>query len=192
MDFPFWLIPIIAVTIILPQAVNNQKKNGELSKEDKKRMIILVITGLLFLLFFVFVFNTIYSNKSTVPELENTANLNNENVEMYKDKVILSNPLENQEIKSPLVVEGMAVGNWFFEGDFPVILTNWDGLIIAEGIATAQGDWMTEEFVPFKAELEFEVDTSVSNRGSLILHKDNPSDIREYDDAFELPILFEE
>src|SRR5690606_37433420 len=57
----------------------------------------------------------------------------------------LDTPIAGEVISSPLVVTGAAKGFWFFEASFPVILTNWDGLIIAEGVATAQGDWMTEE-----------------------------------------------
>ncbi len=104
--------------------------------------------------------------------------------------VKLTSPTDGQEIQSPLTVEGEASGSWFFEGDFPVILTDWDGRIIAQGIATAEGDWMTENYVPFKATLEFTPDTTVSNRGSLILKKDNPSGLPQYDDAFEITVFF--
>jgi len=63
-------------------------------------------------------------------------------------------------------------------------------LIIAQGIAAAQSDWMTTDFVPFKVVLEFEADTQVSNRGALILKKDNPSGLPQYDDALEMPVIF--
>ena len=116
----------------------------------------------------------------------------------YLDIIKLETPLPEEVITSPLSIKGEARGVWFFEGDFPVVLTNWDGLIIAEGFATAQGDpsheggasWMTEDFVSFEAELEFEVDTQVSNKGSLIFKRDNPSGLSENDDALEIPILF--
>jgi hypothetical protein len=93
---------------------------------------------------------------------------------------------------------GEALGTWFFEGDFPVVLVNWDGLIIAEGYATVQGDdstgssqgWMTEDFVPFEAVIEFEK-PSYGKNGTLILRKDNPSGLPEHDNAIEIPILFE-
>ena len=118
-------------------------------------------------------------------------------VEIINDKsdlIHLDSPQPDEEIESPLKIQGEARGIWFFEGDFPVVLTNWDGLIIAEGHATANppagGDWMTEDFVPFEAELEFTADTSVSNRGSLILKKDNPSGLSENDDALEIAVFF--
>lgn len=105
--------------------------------------------------------------------------------------VHLENPRPNQTISSPLTVKGQARGFWFFEGSFPVFLVDWDGKIIAQGIAQAEGEWMTTEFVPFAATMTFVVDKNVySDRGTLILKKDNPSDLPENDDAMEIPIKF--
>ncbi len=103
----------------------------------------------------------------------------------------LENPLPNQVITSPLVIKGQARGFWFFEASFPVMLVDWDGRIISEGVANAKSDWMSEEFVPFEATLTFVVDKNVySNRGALILKKDNPSGLPKNDDALEIPIIF--
>ncbi|MBU0998995.1 Gmad2 immunoglobulin-like domain-containing protein [Patescibacteria group bacterium] len=107
------------------------------------------------------------------------------------DLIRVENPRPNQIIESPLLITGEARGNWFFEADFPVVLVNWDGLIIAQGIATAQGEWMTTDFVPFMATLTFTVDENAySNKGTLILRKDNPSGLPEHDDALEIPVMF--
>jgi len=74
-----------------------------------------------------------------------------------------------------------------------VVLTNWDGLIIAQGIAQAKSEWMTTDFVPFEATLTFTVDKNVySNRGAIILRKDNPSGLPENDDALEIPIVYKD
>jgi hypothetical protein len=105
--------------------------------------------------------------------------------------IVLDQPLDGQKVSTPLRISGKARGNWFFEASFPVVLTNWDGLIIAEGFATAQGDWMTEEFVPFSAEITFTPDTTVSDRGTLILQKANASGLPENDDAYEVTVFFE-
>lgn len=105
------------------------------------------------------------------------------------DLIRVSNPKPNQEIENPLIIEGEAKGTWFFEGDFPVVLVDWDGLIIAQSYATAQSDWMTEDFVKFKAEIKFEK-PELYNRGALILQKDNPSGLPENNDALEIPIFF--
>ncbi|MFA6365550.1 MAG: Gmad2 immunoglobulin-like domain-containing protein [Candidatus Paceibacterota bacterium] len=104
------------------------------------------------------------------------------------DLIELTNPLPGQTISSPLTVTGRARGNWYFEASFPVMLTNWDGLIIAQAPAQAEGEWMTEEFVPFSVTLTFD-ENQLYERGSLILKKDNPSDLPEHDDALEIPVL---
>lgn len=113
----------------------------------------------------------------------------------YKDLLILDAPAQDELLTSPLTISGKARGMWYFEASFPVILTNWDGLIIAEGIAQAQSDWMTEEYVPFTVTLTYDSpykpgDQSFMQRGSLILKKDNPSGLPENDDAFETTVFF--
>lgn len=112
---------------------------------------------------------------------------------LKEDLIRVSLPRANEAISSPLEIKGEARGNWFFEASFPVVLADWNGRIIAQGVATAEGDWMTAEFVPFKAELEFEKPEFIgdfSKRGALILQKDNPSGLPEHDDALEIPIIF--
>jgi len=97
-------------------------------------------------------------------------------------------------VSSPLTITGEARGYWFFEASFPVILTDWDGRIIAQHYATADGEWMTEEFVPFETTIEFETPESWGgpvNRGTLILKRDNPSGLPEHDAALEIPVVFE-
>lgn len=94
----------------------------------------------------------------------------------------------NQEISSPLKITGEARG-WYFEGSFPVMLTDWDGRIIAQGVAIAKGEWMTTEFVPFEASLEFNK-PEYKNNGFLILKKDNPSGLPQNDAAYEIPVKY--
>lgn len=107
----------------------------------------------------------------------------------------LTTPAPLSTLISPLTITGEARGYWFFEASFPIYLTNWDGLIIAEGFATAEGEWMTEDFVPFTATLEFENPYPAGaqdfmGNGALILQKDNPSGLPEHDDALEIPVRF--
>jgi hypothetical protein len=113
------------------------------------------------------------------------------------DLIRLTTPTPQSIIDSPLTVSGVARGFWFFEASFPVVLTDWDGRIIAEHFATAEGEWMTEDFVPFSMTLEFENpykpgDPDFMRRGSLILMRDNPSGLPENDDALEIPVVFGE
>ncbi len=110
------------------------------------------------------------------------------------ERVRVTSPLPNTFVTSPLTVTGEAAG-WYFEGSFPVTLVNWDGLIIAEGVATAQGDWMTSEFVPFVATLTFtspykDGDQDFMKRGAIILKKDNPSGLPENDESKEISVSF--
>ncbi|MBM2818318.1 MAG: hypothetical protein HW401_908 [Parcubacteria group bacterium] len=116
-----------------------------------------------------------------------------ENVIASADKsnlIKVDQPLPNEIVKSPLIVSGLARGVWFFEGSFPIRLFDDGGNEIAVGIAQAEGEWMTTEFVPFKAELKFE--KPLGKTGEMILEKDNPSDLRQYDDELVIPIKFEE
>ena len=103
--------------------------------------------------------------------------------------LVLTHPAEGGTITSPLTITGQARGTWFFEATFPVILTDWDGLIIAETYATAQDDWMTQDLVPFQATLEFEP-PELYDRGQLILQKANPSGLPENDAAHEITVYF--
>ncbi|HCC83732.1 TPA: hypothetical protein DEP96_02700 [Candidatus Uhrbacteria bacterium] len=112
------------------------------------------------------------------------------NVISHLDLIRLTTPLPGDTVRSPLTIKGEARGSWFFEASFPVFLTDWDGRIIGSGIAQAQGDWMTSDFVPFTATITFVPDAEVySNRGALILRKDNPSGLPEHDDALEIPVV---
>ncbi len=105
------------------------------------------------------------------------------------DLIRVESPQPESVIANPLVITGEARGNWFFEGEFPVTLTNWDGLIVAEASATADGEWMTENFVPFTATLEFET-PEFGDNGFLILRKANPSGLPENDAAKEFQVMF--
>lgn len=107
----------------------------------------------------------------------------------------LNSPKPQTIVSSPLQISGEAKGTWYFEGSFPVYLVDWDGLIIAEGVATAQSEWMTESLVPFTANLIFISPYSLDeqdfmSKGALILRKDNPSGLPENDEVLEIPILF--
>ncbi len=107
--------------------------------------------------------------------------------------IVVDSPVPLGNITSPIVVRGKARGTWYFEASFPIDIVNWDGLIIGQGHAEAQGDWMTEEFVPFIGTIEFTepaIQGELGKRGTIIFRKDNPSGLAEHDDALEIPITF--
>jgi hypothetical protein len=83
------------------------------------------------------------------------------------------------------IVNGEARGPWFFEASFPVEVLDKDGKQIAQGIGQAQGEWMTQEFVPFRAEVNV---GEYSGPATLVLRKDNPSGLPENDASLSVPI----
>ena len=103
--------------------------------------------------------------------------------------IVVAIPREKDRVSSPLKVSGIARGGWFFEATAPLILTDWDGRIIAESYIEAQGEWMTDDFIPFSGTIDFTVPT-YGERGTLIFQKANASGLSEHDDAFEVQILF--
>jgi hypothetical protein len=105
------------------------------------------------------------------------------------DFILLDAPLPGAPISAPLTVKGRARGTWFFEGDFPVILLDAQGKQIAASYATAQGEWMTENFVEFAGKIDFKGFFS-GQRGTLVLKKANPTGLARFDDALEIPITF--
>lgn len=103
----------------------------------------------------------------------------------------LDSPSDLSNLSSPVTVSGEVPGTWAFEGDFPVELRNQDGQTIASAPGTLEGDWMSQEHVPFEAKLEF-TGTELGSEGSLLLIKDNPSNKPELDDRLEIPVGFAE
>lgn len=104
-----------------------------------------------------------------------------------QDLIRIESPRPNAQIKNPLKISGQARGNWFFEATFPVKLLDENGNILAEHYAQTKNDWMTAEFVPFETELNFTI--TKSQKGTLILEKDNPSGLPENADELRVPIF---
>lgn len=100
----------------------------------------------------------------------------------------IEQPTPNSLITSPLKVKGEAVGGWYFEAVFPITLYDSEGKILAEIMPRPEGEWMTESFVPFTGESEFEVpDGGV---GKLVFERDNMSGLAEHDRSLTIPVRF--
>lgn len=138
-----------------------------------------IILGTLFFLIAVVTLITWQWEQSLAP----TVSTGKENL------IRLISPQSNEVVVSPPLVEGEARGNWFFEASFPIKLLDENDQQIALGIAQAQNEWMTENFVPFKTTLTFTRPTTP--KGWLVLTKDNPSGLPEHDDELRIPIRFE-
>jgi hypothetical protein len=104
------------------------------------------------------------------------------------DPIQVSLPLPNTRVTSPLRVTGQARGSWYFEASFPVLLLDGQGDTLAAAPARAQGEWMTENPVPFEATLTFS--PPPSGWGTLVLKKDNPSGDPARDDELRIPVRF--
>ena len=102
--------------------------------------------------------------------------------------IVITSPLSGNKIDSPLKVTGSVPGSWSFEGQFIVRLLDVEGNIVSVSTATVQGEWMTEQQVPFNASLAY--DNLPLGTGSLVLEKSNPSGLPENDDKLILPVEF--
>lgn len=103
------------------------------------------------------------------------------------DMIKIFQPQADSVIASPLLIEGEARGLWFFEASFPIRLIDENNKEIAVAIAQSQSDWMTKDFVPFRAVMEFEPDAA--GKGYLVFQKDNPSGLPENDDEMRVPVF---
>jgi hypothetical protein len=147
------------------------------------RAIVLIITFIVLAIVGCNLIQLFPAEPASQPELNSE-----EADQSYVDLIRVENPSANQVITSPLIVKGQARGYWFFEASFPIKLLDEKGEVMAMGLAQAQSDWMTEEFVPFESILEF--DSLDNSKGVLIFERDNPSGLPENADEFRLPILF--
>lgn len=97
-------------------------------------------------------------------------------------EITLSSPVAGAPVSSPLVVEGVAINSWMFEGVFPVELAV-DGEVIAQAPAQQQApdNWTNPGPVRFKAELTFTV--TEEKNAVLILREDSPRPVSPESDV---------
>lgn len=110
-------------------------------------------------------------------------------VQPHKDLIDVVNPQPNQVISSPLRVEGQARGQWYQEGTFSIELVDINGTRLSRVNARAEGEWMTEDFVPFKADITFR--QPQTKRGELIIRNANPSGLKENAKEVIVPVMFQ-
>ena len=102
-----------------------------------------------------------------------------------EEPVRLTSPLD--ETSLPLVIKGEARGYWFFEAQFPIEVVSDSGAVISTGIASADGEWMTENYVPFTAVIKGGV--TERTRAKIILRRNNPSGLEENAGQVSVPIV---
>ncbi len=106
-----------------------------------------------------------------------------------EDDIVVDIPLPGDVTGKTFSVKGEARGFWYFEASFPVVLLDAQGAEIAQGVALAEGEWMTEEFVPFTVELT--APQTYIGPATIVLKKDNPSGEAQYDGSLSIPITVE-
>lgn len=104
------------------------------------------------------------------------------------ERVVVTAPVPGATVGKTFTVTGEAPGNWYFEASFPVEVRDAADNKVGQGIAQAQSDWMTTAQVPFKTDVTV---TGYTGPATLVLTRDNPSDLPQNDDSLSIPILIQ-
>lgn len=109
----------------------------------------------------------------------------------HADIIVVEHPTPGGSLDTskPVVVSGKARGPWYFEASFPILIQNASGTMLAEGHAQADGEWMTNDFVPFTATVNMPPQPA-NSAGTIVLKKENPSGEPERDDSVMIPVVF--
>lgn len=67
-----------------------------------------------------------------------------------QNMIRVTEPTVDTVVEGTVTVLGEARGTWFFEATAPVEVQTREGVVLARGYVEALGEWMTEEFVPFR------------------------------------------
>ncbi len=159
--------------------------------KDKKAVITAILSLLVVIALIVaipyFFFNE--QDPSTGDQPQTGQNGQEPQQPVQDERINVSQPRPNDTIDMPLVVRGEARGTWYFEASFPVEVRSASGELLAIKPAQAQGEWMTEDFVPFEVTFEH-LNWGDAKEGELILRRDNPSGLPEHDAHITIPIRF--
>lgn len=106
-----------------------------------------------------------------------------------RERVVVTSPKANSTVGKTFVVSGAAPGPWYFEASFPIKIVDRDNNFLGQGIAQAQGEWMTTDQVTFTATIT--LDGDYSGPATVVLMRDNPSGMPENDDSVSIPIVIQ-
>lgn len=101
--------------------------------------------------------------------------------------VMITSPLANSQVTSPLEITGTVPGNWFHEGIFDIVLENSSGTVINKTTAEMIGSDQTKP-ANFKARLAW--DSQETGNGILRLNRSNPSGLQANSDQVEIAVKF--
>lgn len=138
-------------------------------------------------IFLLAVFGTIVSGALQRYQDKSETTLN----ESQQASIVITSPNPDEQVSLPFRIEGEARGTWFFEGDFPFVILDENGTSIHSSFVSATADSMTEEFVPFFAEVT-NLDWGNSQEGTILFLQANPADSPHHGEQEAWPILFPE
>jgi hypothetical protein len=156
-----------------------------------------IITSVLFIIALAIALFVFISKRSEAPIVNEEVNVgvngevkSNENVPLLSDMIIIDSPKMGETItQGTLHVSGKARGSWYFEASAPFEVRGQDNELIKQSYITAQGEWMTTEFVPFKGEITFTVPDGMKS-GFIVFRNDNPSGDPSRDKSVSIPVKF--
>lgn len=106
-----------------------------------------------------------------------------------RERVVVTSPKANSTVGNIFVVSGSAPGPWYFEASFPIKIVDKDNNFLGQGIAQAQGEWMTTDQVTFTATVT--LPGGYSGPATVVLMRDNPSGMPENDDSVSIPVVIQ-
>ena len=110
-------------------------------------------------------------------------------VNASEDLIFATAPKPGATLTSTILLKGFARGSWYFEAVFPIVVINKDGMTIGQGQGRADGDWMTNAFVPFSTEIDLKA--PYSGPAIIKLEKDNPSGDPSRDASLSIPVTLQ-
>lgn len=106
-----------------------------------------------------------------------------------EDKIKVELPTPGAVTGKDFSVIGVARGMWYFEATFPIDVLDKNGNKLVQTYASAEGEWMTENFVPFKSEIK--IPETYIGPATLVLHRSNASGLPEHDASISFPFIIE-
>lgn len=103
--------------------------------------------------------------------------------------ILVTTPIKNSEVDSPLKVAGRARSDWFYEGTFPIFVYDSYDNLIAESHVSAQEDLVKGEFIKFIGDVQFSNYIKGAS-GTLVLRKNFAPDAIKYDEYVSIPVIF--
>jgi hypothetical protein len=125
------------------------------------------------------------------PSTSHTSDGNQNNPPVAEKMITVTSPKAGNSVDATngFTVTGQAVGNWYFEATAPVIVYGKSGNVLERSYITAQGEWMTTDFVPFKGTIQPFL-TKGETEGYIEFQNSNPSDTEGFRRSLRVNVTF--